>query len=216
MYIGAEEIMNIYLIRHGRQSSPLCNVNVDLAEEGKKQAHLLGRRLKNYNVDALYSSDLIRAVETAEILNEYLKLSHIMRENIREMSFGFLEGKSHVEIESEFGDFMREQLLLEDDIPYPGGECGREVYERAMGTIEEIIHSDKSNIAVVTHGGVIRALVSGLFGLDMSKKLLLGISLENTSITHLVYSKDRERFYLQRFNDYAHLEGQEGLLRVNL
>lgn len=208
--------MNIYLIRHGRQSSPLCNVNVDLAEEGKKQAHLLGKRLKSYNIDALYSSNLIRAVETAGILNEYLKLDHIIREEIREISFGFLEGKSNDEIEKEFGDFKRKQLLLQEDIPYPGGECGREVFDRAMETVGEIIHTDKSNVVVVTHGGVIRALVSGLLGLDMSKKLLLGISLENTSITHLVYSKDRERFYLQRFNDYAHLEGQDGLLRVNL
>lgn len=208
--------MNIYLIRHGRQSSPLCNVNVDLAEEGKKQAHLLGKRLKSYNIDALYSSNLIRAVETAGILNEYLKLDHIIREEIREISFGFLEGKSNDEIEKEFGDFKQKQLLLQEDIPYPGGECGREVFDRAMETVGEIIHSDKSNVVVVTHGGVIRALVSGLLGLDMSKKLLLGISLENTSITHLVYSKDRERFYLQRFNDYAHLEGQDGLLRVNL
>lgn len=216
MFIGTERIMNIYLIRHGRQSSPLCNVNVDLAEEGKKQAHLLGRRLKSYNIDALYSSNLIRAVETAGILNEYLKLDHIIREDIREISFGFLEGKSNDEIEKEFGDFKRKQLLLQEDLPYPGGECGREVFDRAMETVGEIIHSDKSNVAVVTHGGVIRALVSGLLGLDMSKKLLLGISLENTSITHMVYSKDSERFYLQRFNDYAHLEGQDGLLRVHL
>lgn len=205
--------MNIYLIRHGRQSSPLCNVNVELAEEGKRQAELLGRRLEDYRIDALYSSDLIRAIETAEILNKHLNREHLIREDIREISFGFLEGKSNEEIDSEFGVFKQEQLLLKEDIPYPGGECGRQVFDRAMRTIEEILHSDKSNIAVVTHGGVIRALVSGLLGLDMSKKLLLGISLENTSITHLVYDKNRTRFYLQRFNDYSHLEKEEGLLR---
>lgn len=208
--------MNIYLIRHGRQNSPLCNVNVELAEEGKRQAELLGRRLEGYDIDGLYSSDLIRAVETAGILNKYLNQNHLIREDIREISFGFLEGKSNEEIEKEFADFRKEQLLLEEDIPYPGGECGRQVFERAMRTIEEIIGTDKSNIAVVTHGGVIRALVSGLLGLDMSKKLLLGVSLENTSITHLVYHKEKERFYLQRFNDYAHLEGEEGLLRTIL
>ncbi|SHO51334.1 histidine phosphatase family protein [Anaerocolumna xylanovorans] len=208
--------MNIYLIRHGRQNSPLCNVNVELAEEGKRQAELLGRRLEGYRIDALYSSDLIRAVETAGILNKYLDQDHLIREDIREISFGLLEGKSNEEIESEFADFRKEQLLLEKDIPYPGGECGGQVFERAMRTVEEILSSDKSNVAVVTHGGVIRALVSGLLGLDMSKKLLLGVSLENTSITHLVYNKDKNRFYLQRFNDYAHLEGEEGLLRAIL
>lgn len=208
--------MNIYLIRHGRQNSPLCNVNVELAKEGRRQAEFLGRRLENYHIDALYSSNLIRAVETAEILNKYINQPHLIREDIREISFGHLEGMSNEEIDSEFAAFKREQMLLEEDIPYPGGECGRQVFERAMRTIEEIRTSGKSNIAVVTHGGVIRALVSGLLGLDMSKKLLLGASLENTSITQLVYYNDSKRFYLQRFNDYAHLESEEGLLRTIL
>jgi len=207
--------MNIYLIRHGRQNSPLCNVDVELAAEGRRQAELLGKRMEKYNIDALYSSNLIRAVQTAEIINKYLGQEHHIREDIKEISFGYLEGKSDGEIDLEFADFKREQQLLEEDIPYPGGECGREVFKRAMRTINEITDMDKKNIAVVTHGGEIRALVSGLLSLDMSKKLLLAASLENTSITHLFYNKERKRFYLQRFNDYAHLEGEDDLLRIN-
>lgn len=54
--------MKIYLIRHGRQSSPLLNANVGLSKEGKEQAQLLGERLKkNYAIDILYSSDYVRA-----------------------------------------------------------------------------------------------------------------------------------------------------------
>lgn len=107
-------------------------------------------------------------------------------------------------------------MLLKEDTPYPGGECGKQVFDRAMNTMEEIIKTDKHNVAVVTHGGVIRALLAGLLGLEMSKKLLFGASLENTSITHLVYSKAADRFLLQRFNDYAHLEEEEELLRRKL
>ncbi|MCI5502095.1 MAG: histidine phosphatase family protein, partial [Lachnospiraceae bacterium] len=59
--------MIIYLIRHGRQNSTKCNVNVPLSEEGKLQSELLGERMKLYDVDALYSSELIRAVDTAKI-----------------------------------------------------------------------------------------------------------------------------------------------------
>lgn len=207
--------MNIYLIRHGRQSSPLCNVNVELAAEGQRQAELLGKRLQAYHIDALYSSHYIRAYETAEIINKYLKLEHMVREDIYEISFGLLEGNTDEYNDKNFGYFKDEQMKLEADIPYPGGECGGDVYKRAMVTINEIINSGKQNVAVVTHGGVIRSLMAGILGLDMSKKLLFARSLENCSITQLVYDKKYERFYVQRFNDYGHLEIEPELLRCN-
>jgi len=207
--------MNIYLIRHGRQSSSLCNVNVGLAEEGHRQADLLGRRIALYHIDALYSSHLIRAVETAEIINKYLKLQHLIRNDICEISFGDLEGNTDDYNNDNYIDFKTEQMKLVEDISYPGGECGADVYKRAMNTIDEIVKSKKHNIAVVTHGGVIRSLLAGLLGLDMSKKLLFGVSLENSSITQLIYAENYKRFYLQRFNDYSHLEVDPELLRRN-
>ncbi|BCJ95659.1 alpha-ribazole phosphatase [Anaerocolumna cellulosilytica] len=205
--------MNIYLIRHGRQNSTLCNVNVELAKEGIIQAELLGKRLSCFGIDALYSSHLIRAVQTAEIVNRYLGLKHQIRENIQEISFGELEGKSDEYINEHYKDFKLEQMELKEDIPYPGGENGRQVYNRAMVTINEITKSEKENIVVITHGGVIRAVLAGVLGLDMSQKLLFASSLENTGITQLVYEGKRKRFYLQRFNDYGHLEGEPVLLR---
>ena len=57
--------MKLYLIRHGRQCSKLCNVDADLSEEGYRQASLLGERLFREKIQAVYSSSLLRAVETA-------------------------------------------------------------------------------------------------------------------------------------------------------
>ncbi len=207
--------MNIYLIRHGRQSSQLCNVNVSLAEEGRRQAELLGKRLSGYRIDGLYSSHLIRATDTAQIVNKYIKQEHIIRGDLREISFGILEGYSDEYIQEHFGDFKLEQMKLEDDIPYPGGECGSDVFKRAMVTMDEIRKSGKHNVAVITHGGVIRSLLAGLLEVNMSKKLLFAVSLENCSITQLIYDQEYKRFYLQRFNDYGHLEGEPSLLRRN-
>jgi len=207
--------MNIYLIRHGRQSSSLCNVNVGLAEEGYRQADLLGKRMASYHIDALYSSHLIRAIETAEVINQYVKQQHMIRNDICEISFGALEGNTDDYIMENYFDFKTEQMKLEEDIAYPGGECGADVYKRAMNTIDEIIKSSKHNVAVVTHGGVIRSLIAGLLGIDMNKKLLFGVSLENSSITQLIYDANYKRFYLQRFNDYSHLEVEPELLRRN-
>jgi broad specificity phosphatase PhoE len=207
--------MNIYLIRHGRQNSPLCNVDVSLSKEGVKQSRLLGQRLLNYHIDGLYSSHYKRAIETAEIVNESIKVSHCIRENICEISFGDMEGLDDRTLKEKYKDFYTEQKKLDLDIPYPGGECGEDVYNRAIITINEIIMSEHNNVAVVTHGGVIRALLTKVLGLDMSKKLLFGKSLENTSITQLVYVKNEKRFYLERFNDYGHLECDPLLLRKN-
>lgn len=208
-------MVNLYLVRHGRQSSALCNVDVDLSEEGRMQADLLRRRLGNYSIDALYSSNLLRARQTAKILNESLGLEHYIREELREISFGALEGHTDEYIEEHFAGFKAEQKRMAEDIPYPEGENGTSVYERAMPVIQEIIQSGKKNILVVTHGGTIRVLVAALFGRSQASRFHFGVSLENTGITQLVYHPEYDRFYLERFNDYAHLEGHEKLYRSN-
>lgn len=82
-----------------------------------------------------------------------------------------------------------------------------------MPIIREWIESEYQNIAVVTHGGVIRILLTALFGGDFAKRLMFGTSLENCSITQLHYDEDQNGFYLDRFNDYAHLEQDPSLLR---
>ncbi|MDD3174482.1 MAG: histidine phosphatase family protein [Herbinix sp.] len=209
-------MVNLYLIRHGRQNSKLCNVDVELSSEGCIQAELLRDRIKSYEIDALYCSNLIRARQTAEILNEMLCLPIKIREEIKEISFGLLEGMSDEYNDEHFGDFKEEQKKLLEDIPYPGGENGTSVYERAMPVIQEIVQSGKKNIAVVTHGGTIRVLLAALFGKNQAKRFLFGVSLENTSITQLVYNPQIDRFYLERFNDTAHLEGHPELQRRNI
>lgn len=70
--------MRILLIRHGRQNSPLCNVDVPLSEAGRAQAALLGERLKHEGIDAVWSSGLCRAVETADRINEALKVKRVL------------------------------------------------------------------------------------------------------------------------------------------
>ncbi len=209
-------MINLYLIRHGRQCSRLCNVDVELAAEGRKQAELLRDRMKHYEIDALYSSDLIRARQTAAILNEALQLPHIIKEGIKEISFGLLEGNSDEFINEHFSEFKKQQKMLMDDIPYPEGENGRAVYQRAMPVIQEVINSGSKNVAIVTHGGTIRVLLAALVGKNQANRFLFGLSLENTSITHLQYDKELDRFYLERFNDFAHLEGHPELLRKNI
>lgn len=205
--------MRILLIRHGRQNSPLCNVNVPLAEEGRRQAALLGERLKDEKIEAVWSSDLIRAVETADIINESLQVPREIRKDIREISFGDMEGLSDEVIADRFEEFLRERSRMEKDLPYPGGECAGDVVVRAVPVLKEIMEHDYETVAVVTHGGVIRSLVAYYLGMDLAKVQLLGGHLENCGITELWVRKSDGRVLVNRFNDAAHLECSPELLR---
>lgn len=234
--------MILYLIRHGRQNSSDCNVNVPLSEEGKLQAKLLGKRMKRYPVDVLYSSDLIRAVETARIAfedNEALIAGHQIRPGIAEINFGTLTGIKDPKVKEYYKEYYKKQLELfrsgeknpsgsaldevnryigeffipPEEMWYPEGENGAMVLERVMPVVREWIQSGHQNIAVVTHGGVIRILLCALFGGNFAKRLQFGTSLENCSITQLHYDEEKNSFFLDRFNDYAHLEENPSLLR---
>lgn len=207
--------MNLYLIRHGRQSSRLCNVNVNLSEAGFRQARLAGERLALKRIDAVYSSDLIRAVETAQEANKLWNVPHFIRPELREISFGDMEGMTDEDIAVTFQEFKKEQARMEQDLPYPGGECAADVIKRAMPVFEELASAGFQNVAVVTHGGVIRTMVAAFLHMEPKDYRLLGNSLENCSITEVRWLEAAKRFTVERFNDYAHLEPYPELLRAS-
>ena len=213
--------MRIYLIRHGRQDSTLCNVNIGLANEGKEQARIVGKRLCNYGIDALYASNLLRAKETAELIKEELVLAGkwpadreiVIREGLREIDFGDLEGIENSQVPIVYHDFMKQRAAMTEDLSFPGGECGQQVFDRAFPILEEIVASGCERVAVVTHGGVIRSLLTGILRMDQANKLLFCKQLENCGITELLYREETKSFYVERVNDYAHMEGCSRLLR---
>lgn len=206
--------MNIYLIRHGRQNSTLCNVDVELSKEGREQAELVGKRLKTYGIQAVYSSHLIRARETADIINKYLDMPRVIDERWQEANFGGLTGMTDEDIKQKYGEFLKKRSTMTEDAPYPdGGENCEMVYERAIVALKDLAKEPYENVCVVTHGGVLRALLTGLVGGDPAKWLVYGRQIENCSITHILYDEKMESFHIERFNDFAHFEGKDYLMR---
>ena len=195
--------MRILLIRHGRQNSPLCNVDVPLSEAGRAQAALLGERLKHEGIDAVWSSDLYRTcttaraiyVETADRINEALKVKRVIREDLKEISFGDLEGLADPVIAERFGSFLSQRKKMEQDLPYPGGESAADVVKRVLPVMDEI-----------------RSMTAHYLGMELSKTQLLASHLENCGITEFWFREDGTAV-LNRFNDYSHLEGKKDLLR---
>ena len=207
---------DIYLIRHRRQCSKLCNVDVELDEVGRRQAELAGQRLQSYGLEKLYSSELLRARETAQIIGQSIKLDYEILPDIQEINFGGFTGRTDEEIRVRYGEFRKERSLHREDIPYPdGGECGADVAARVMPQILALCGRSESRVAVVTHGGVIRSVCAEILQTGQKNKLKFAIDMENTSFTHLIYDEERKFFFLERFNDFAHLENNPELLRKN-
>ncbi len=204
---------HIYLIRHGRQSSKLCNVDVSLDEAGKEQAQHLAQRLRGYDIHRLYCSGLKRAVETAEILGGSLGLQPEQVEDFQEIDFGDLTGREDAEIAERYAEFREERARMTSDLRYPGGENGEDVVRRVYPELLRVCREPEERVAIVTHGGVIRALCAHLLQTDQKNKLRISIDLENTSITEIIYKEETEEFYVERVNDYAHLENHPELLR---
>ncbi|NLV36992.1 MAG: histidine phosphatase family protein [Clostridiaceae bacterium] len=200
--------MNIFLIRHGQKMEADKNHEaLGLTEEGFKQADLVGRRLQKYSIGKIYSSNMKRAIQTAEGINKYLGVEIITKPELREIHMGDCDLYGWRYLEENYPLFIEEFRKHKFDLHYPpNGECGEDVWQRAKNVISEIIKTDFRNVAVVTHGGVIRSLICGLLKIDQNKRFFLGSPPENCSITMIKYNKSDKEFYIHSFNDYAHLE----------
>ncbi|QRP70720.1 histidine phosphatase family protein [Corynebacterium glucuronolyticum] len=207
----------VFLIRHARQSSDLCNVDVGLSNTGVRQAGLLAERLTGFEIECLYCSDMIRAMQTAEIINSRLLLPLGVESRVRELDFGEMEGLTNEEIRRKFGQFKSDELKFELDQRYPGGENAAEVLERSLSGVLDILNSTSENVAIVTHGVVIRVLVCYSIGAPLQRWRNVARGLENTSISELDVNSAGigARFSLERLNDYTHLETFPDLLRSN-
>lgn len=201
--------MNIYLLRHGqtnlnRDGKYQSSIDKDLNEFGITQAQLLGKRMKGYNIDVIYSSDLKRVVETSEIINKYINNEIIVKEELREINMGewdtlTLEERyiSHENCAKEWAKHLR-------DLPYPDGECGQDVCERAIKIINEIIEKEYKNVAIVTSAGTIAILLSDFLGLEQHKRF--NMDIDNCSISIVEYNCINNKMVVKCINDTGHLD----------
>ena len=165
----------IYLIRHGetewnRTGRLQGNANVLLSPEGIRQAKLLAEHAPFHTVDAIYSSDLSRAVKTAEILAAKFNLPVIQERGLREMNFGDWEGRPISELASEMPNGFEKFFTKPDKVHPPNGETFLQCQARVMTAFEEIIaDNDEQNIVVVSHGAAIRLILCAVLVMPIRK-----------------------------------------------
>jgi alpha-ribazole phosphatase len=141
-------------------------LDVELSEEGRRHAGALGTALAGFSVRALYSSPLRRAEETARLIGARLDLEPRIHPGLTEIDFGELEGRTYDEIAASEPELYRLWMERPTTVRFPGGESYAELSARVGDVLAEIRREHGGSVvAVVAHGGVIRAMLALALGL---------------------------------------------------
>jgi len=165
----------IYLFRHGEtaNSKEVCfngHFDVGLSTKGEDQFKEWSKILKGEPFKAIYSSDLKRTRNGAQLLGEPHQLKPVAYPELRELCFGEWEGLSVTEVENKFPNQLDERLKDIEGFHVLGGETFEELRQRVIPRFERIIskHSDEQ-IAMVCHGGVNRVILSHLLEVPIKR-----------------------------------------------
>lgn len=162
------DVRELLLIRHGvtDMAGTLCgHSNPPLNAAGRRQASALAPLLRLRDIHRIYTSDLLRALQTAELLTGDLEAELIVRPDLREISFGKWEGKRWSELKATLVGFGVESLESSPDACAAGGESVDQFRARIRNALKDIATgSGKGPVAVVTHLGIIRVALQHLAG----------------------------------------------------
>ncbi len=202
--------MRLYLIRHGQSTWNAENrvqghSNPPLSPKGRGQIEKLIPRLKREKVEKIIASPLKRAHESARILAKGLAIPCHTQKGLMEIHLGAWEGKRPEEVNRLYNNGYQKWLKAPSKIRIPKAETIAKFRRRAVKAFAEIVASEtKERVVLVTHGGILAALISHWLKADFDK-VLLNIFLENSSLT-IVEVLDG-RIYLTDINDTCHLRG---------
>jgi len=191
--------MRITTIRHGEtdwnlERKPQGSCDIELNATGLAQAERLAVRLADEPCDIIFTSDLLRARKTAEIINTRHGAELVTSSKLRESSFGEFEGKSLHDpvVAAAFGKFIDERAP--------------DYFKQVQSYLSEILSCGKKNIFIVGHFGTIRAIICGLLKLHTDERSRFTVG--NTAI-HTFELRVDDVFEMTLDNDTAHL--QEGM-----
>ena len=197
----------LFLVRHGDTELNSAErywgrSDVKLSAAGIGQAERLRDRLAVEKIDAVYSSNLERALVTAEIIASSHQLAVITCAELREVNFGQLEGLNFSEISRLYPEVAKLWAERSTKLKYPGGESLVEFNTRVSKFLSRLDkHTVGETILIVAHAGVLRTLVCQLLGIDPQRRWQIRLDLASLSImeTH------QQGAILSLLNDVSHL-----------
>ena len=186
--------MRLYCVRHGESVSNVENIfsNRDpeihpLTEQGRQQVEQLAGELaaRDVSFDAIYSSDLLRSVQTARIIGERLGMEAELRPDMREHDAGDVQGRSDAEAWALYNDVILRWFGSDDpEARLPGGESLTELQERFRGVVKwmEEQHGPDATLLLVGHGGFFLANIP-VFASNISGEFVQKHLMPNAALT---------------------------------
>jgi len=192
----AEAEGNLYREFHGWTDSPIT-------EKGHKQAELVAKRLKDVNIDVLYSSSLKRTLQTAQYIADIKNLPIIRTDKMKEINGGDWEGKKWDEL-AQLWPLENETWEKRPHLhKMPNGESMEEFQERLLKEVERIISNNKGkDICIVTHGTAIKSMMCRFKGCDLTEMVNIKW-YDNTSVTIIDYKNGEYSVIME--GDASHL-----------
>lgn len=202
--------MKIYLIRHGQTDWNIAGMiqgshDIPLNETGRIQARKLAEAMDQRPITKIFSSPLIRAAETAQMIAKRQKVELCSIKPLVEVEFGKWEGLTWAEIENQFPEELKRWTMNPQEVSPPGGETLTSIRNRcveAWKIIREITGGNE-DVAIVSHGATLGHFYSFLMGNKPGEDHKI---VENASITTISYDPLTEEFHLLERNESSHLK----------
>lgn len=165
--------MHILLIRHGETTGDIEDryggaYDDHLTELGRQQLQETAEQLAGREVDIIYTSSLIRARESADIINAILQTKLTVLDGLRERDYGVLGGLTKAEALEKYPEAV--EAHKDPANTDPEGESQADFTERVLAMFADITESGYDTVAIVSHGGVIKTIMRHL-GMPLPEKL---------------------------------------------
>jgi len=210
---GCDIRMKIFLVRHGEtewnriqrfqgRSDPPLN------PRGRLQVRALAAALKDQVYAAIYSSPLLRALETAHIIkSHHPALPIFQHRGLIEMDLGRFEGIEARRWAEEYPDFRRAWEENPAAVQMPGGESLEEVQKRAIASVERISqgHPRDATLLLCSHNFVILTLLCHVAGIPLERFR----ELKQATAAFSVLGREQEHWVVEVLNERAHLQNIE-------
>ena len=202
--------MRIYLVRHGetewnRVRRFQGRSDLPLNQEGKKQVRALALALQNIPLLAIYTSPLLRALETARSIKVFHPSTPLFEEeSLMEMDLGEFDGMNVQDWAEQYPDFRKAWNENPASVKMPGGESLKDVQDRAKETLKRItrIYPSDSTICIISHNFVNLTLLCDILKIPLNR--FRELHQENAAFN--VICKKGNRLYVELVNQRSHLE----------
>ncbi len=203
-----QQATRVLAIRHGETAWNVDGriqgqLDVPLNDMGRWQVHRLALAVADEDIAAIYSSDLLRAMETAEAVARGCGQAIVTDPGLRERGFGEFEGLSYADINQRWPEMAERWRRRDPSFGAPGGETLNDFFARSVATASRLaaLHPGQT-IAIVSHGGVMDCLyrAASRLALDAPRSWSLG----NAAINRLLYTP--QGFTLVGWSDAHHLD----------